>query len=172
MLKGEASGEERAEEAEETAVRSQSLQGKFIHHLQGRHKNRGQEGDGRTFYYAPAALPVSDTHTPLCLATQTQQSARTRHPPRPVSPCVLRIILNKSSGGARATVFQRVIPPRERAPSLRRVDGTGRNGRRHGSTVRCRPQEVAADATGADVLPHRPHFKNGSRKCSNYSVGA
>lgn len=50
MLKGEeASEEERAEEAEETVVRLQLLKGKSIHDLQGRHKNRGQEGDDRIF---------------------------------------------------------------------------------------------------------------------------
>lgn len=45
MLKGEASEEERVEEAAETAV---SSQGKFIHDLQGRHENRRQE---TTEYY-------------------------------------------------------------------------------------------------------------------------
>lgn len=52
MLKGEASEEEeeeRTEEAEETVVRSQLLQGKFVHDLQGTHKNKGQEGDDRIF---------------------------------------------------------------------------------------------------------------------------
>lgn len=50
MLKGEASEEEgRTEEAEETVVRSQLVQGKFVHDLQGRHKNKGQEGDDRIF---------------------------------------------------------------------------------------------------------------------------
>lgn len=56
--------EERAEEAEETVVRSQLLQGKFIHDLQGRHKNKGQEGDDRIFSVLLVCqhLCQADTH--------------------------------------------------------------------------------------------------------------
>lgn len=65
ILKGEASEEEeRAEEAEETVVSSQLLQGKFIHDLQGRHKNKGQQGDDRLFSVLLVCqhLCQADTH--------------------------------------------------------------------------------------------------------------
>lgn len=82
MLKGEASEEERAQEAEETVVKSHLQQGKFIHHLQGRHKKRGR----RQASNLSARLRCqhgcqSDTH-PLCRHTNT--TGHNYHHPRPV----------------------------------------------------------------------------------------
>lgn len=72
MLKGEASGKERAEEVEETAVKSHLLQGNFIHHLQGRHKKGGDDCLLISLHVSAANTAASQTHT-LCVATQTQQ---------------------------------------------------------------------------------------------------
>lgn len=70
MLKGEASEEERAEEAEETAVKSRLLRGEFIH--PGRRKKRGDNSLLISLHVSDANTAASLTHS-LCVATQTQQ---------------------------------------------------------------------------------------------------